>query len=120
MPVYRGTLGTAAGATALAAGASFKPDLKPNDRFGPRGGHVRVRAKQINTLNVVVVETVFVGNEMIENRGNIASDTTGVVDNFTPAIEAVGGPGDVVDVTFTNTGSAAVVTAAWVIEIENA
>lgn len=119
MAVYRGSLGTT-GQVALAAGASFKPDLKPNDRFGPRGGRVRVRAKQINTPNVTIVETIFVGNELIEQRGQIAGDTVGIVDNFTPAVEAIGGPGDVIDVTFTNIGSAATVLSTWVVEIENA
>lgn len=119
MPIYRGSLGTS-GQVALAAGATFKPDLKPNDRFGPRGGHVRVRAKQINTANVTIVETIFIGNELIENRAQITADTVGQVDNFTPAVEGVGGPGDVIDVTYTNIGSAATVLANWVVEIENA
>lgn len=115
MAVYRGLN------TNLAAGATFKPDLKPNDRFGPRGGHVRVRAKQVNAVaTFIIAETIFVGNEMIENRGNIASDAGGVVDNFTPAIEAVGGPGDVVDITFINVGTTAVGTFTFLVEIENA
>ena len=114
MPVYRGNVGL------LAAGASFKPDLKPNDRFGPRGGHVRLRSKNKTTANVALVETLFVGNEMIENRGTVMDDANGTVDNFTPAIEAVGGPGDVVDVAFFNVGTAAVALANWVVEIENA
>jgi len=114
MAVYRATI------LALAAGASFKPDLKPNDRFGPRGGHVRIRAKQITLANALGAETLFVGNEMIENRAQIPGDTTGQVDNFTPAIEAIGGPGDVVDVTYTNTGTVAIGTLNYVIEIENA
>jgi hypothetical protein len=108
------------GQVALAAGATVKIDTKPNDRFGPRGGHVRIRAKQINTANVAIVETVFIGNELIENRALIAADTVGSVDNFTPAVEGVGGPGDVIDVTYTNTGTAATVLMTWVVEIENA
>lgn len=114
MPIYRAT-----GLT-LAAGVIFKPDLKPNDRFGPRGGHVRIRAKQITLANALVAETVFIGNEMVENRGQITSDATGQVDNFTPALEAIGGPGDVIDVTFQNIGTVGVTGYAYVIEIENA
>ena len=114
MPIYRGNIGL------LAAGATFKPDLKPNDRFGPRGGRVRVRAKNKTTANVTILETLFVGNELVENRALVPDDATGIVDNFTPAVEAIGGPGDVIDVTYTNSGTAAAALANWVIEIENA
>ncbi len=113
MPIYR------AKQLAQAAGTSFKPDLKPNDRFGPRGGHVRIRAKTLTAVNSAVAETVFIGNELVENRGQITDDAAGNVDNFTPALEAVGGPGDVIDVTFTTIGTAAS-TYSWVVEVENA
>jgi hypothetical protein len=113
MPIYRGTQ------TAQAAGTSFKPDFKPNDRFGPRGGHVRIRAKNLTAANSTVAETVYIGNELLENRGVISADAGGNVDNFTPAVEGVGGPGDVIDVTFTTIGTAAS-TYNWVVEVENA
>lgn len=114
MPIYRAT-----GLT-LASGVTFKPDLRPNDRFGPRGGHVRIRSKQILLANALVAETVFIGNEMVENRGQVLADATGQVDNFTPALEAVGGPGDVIDITFTNIGTVTVTGYSYVVEIENA
>jgi len=114
MPLYRATV------LALAAGATFKPDLRPNDRFGPRGGHVRIRAKQITLANALAAETVFIGNEMVENRAQIPGDASGQVDNFTPALEAVGGPGDVIDITYTNVGTVAIGTLNYVVEIENA
>ena len=113
MPMYRGTQ------LVQAVGTTFKPDLKPNDRFGPRGGHVRIRAKALNTVNMQAVETIFVGNDMVENRGILPSDAAGQVDNFTPAVEAVGGPGDVIDITYLVTGTAAT-TYSWVVEVENA
>lgn len=113
MPIYRGTQLT------QAVGTIFKPDLKPNDRFGPRGGHVRIRAKGLSTANMETAETIFVGNDMVENRGIIPRDAGGQVDNFTPAVEAVGGPGDVIDVTYLITGTAAT-TYSWVVEVENA
>jgi hypothetical protein len=117
MPIYRSQV------LNLAVGATNKPDLKPNDRFGPRGGHVRIRAKQNNTTaGFTIAETVFIGNEMVENRAQITSDAAGQVDNFTPALEAVGGPGDVIDITYTNIGTATAATASinFVVEIENA
>lgn len=114
MPLYRSTI------TALAVGATSKPDLRPNDRFGPRGGHVRIRAKSLTAAGAFAAETVFIGNEMVENRAQIPDAAApAIVDNFTPALEAVGGPGDVIDVTYTNIGTAAV-TLSYVIEIENA
>jgi hypothetical protein len=114
MPLYRAQV------LALAAGATFKPDLRPNDRFGPRGGHVRIRAKSLTAALAFIGETVFIGNEMVENRSQIP-DTAApfLVDNFTPALEAVGGPGDVIDITYTNIGTAAC-TFNYVVEIENA
>lgn len=108
-----------ASGVALAAGATFKPDLKPYDRFGPRGGHVRVRAKFITLANVSIAETLFVGSELVEPRSVISSDATGQVDNFTPAVEAIGGPTDVIDLAYTNLGTVAG-TLAYVVEIENA
>ncbi len=114
MPLYRSTV------TALAAGATFKPDLRPNDRFGPRGGHVRIRAKSLTAANAFIAETVFIGNEMIENRSQIPDTAApAIVDNFTPALEGVGGGGDVIDITYTNIGTAAA-TFSYLVEIENA
>jgi len=114
MPIYRSQV------LLLAAGATFKPDLRPNDRFGPRGGHVRIRAKSLTVANGFIAETVFIGNEMVENRSQIPDTTApAIIDNFTPALEAVGGGGEVIDITYTNIGTAAA-TFNYLVEIENA
>jgi hypothetical protein len=115
MPTYRGT-------QSIAAGAIFRPDLRPNDRFGGHGGKARVRAVVVTGGAAGdILETIFIGNEMVESRGapSLEPAANRGVDNFTPAIEAVGGPADVIDVQYLNTNAAAR-SIAFVIEIENA
>ena len=121
MPIYRGTN------IPLAAGASFKPDFKPNDRFGPRGGHVRIRSVQMTQIAGDVlttglpVQTVFVGNDMVESKSSLGYDSSAQqgITNFTPALEAVGGATDVIDMTIQNIGTT-ICHFAYVVEIENA
>lgn len=115
MPVYRGT-------QQIAAGAVFKPDLRPNDRFGGNGGTVRVRSVVITGGAAGdILETIFIGNEMIENRGapSLEPAANRGVDNFTPAIEAVGVGADMIDIAYQNTNAAAR-SVGYVIEIMNA
>lgn len=67
-----------------------------------------------------VSQTVFIGNEMVENRGNIdveAAATPGIT-NFTPALEAVGLPADAIAVRYDN-NTAVAKTIKFFIEIEN-
>lgn len=117
MPMYRGV-------QSIAAGATFVPDLRPNDRFGRNGGKVRVRAVGVplgTYGNGDVLETIFIGNEMVESAGAILCEQVlnRGVDNFVPAVEEVGLPADVINVQFRNTNAAAR-SINYVIEIVNA
>lgn len=115
MPVYRGV-------QSIAAGATFVVPLSPNDRFGGRGGKVRIRAALVTGGAAGdILQTVFVGNEMLENRGAVALESAANrgVDNFTPALEAVGLPADPISVQYLNTNAAAR-SVAFFVEIDNA
>lgn len=117
MPTYRGI-------TTIAAGATFVPDLRPNDRFGRNGGKCRVRAcgQPLGTYaNGDVLESIYIGNELVENQGPLLCESVlnRGVDNFTPSVEELGLPADVIAVQFRNTNVAAR-TVNWIIEIVNA
>ena len=65
MPVVRFT-------QSIAAGATFSPNLSPYDRFGGGGGKMRLQSTVQSTgVQADVLETVFVGSELVENRGRI-------------------------------------------------
>src|SRR5258706_12381195 len=103
MPMYRPV-------QSIAAGATFKPDLKPNDRFGRNGGKVRVRGVVVTGGAAGdILESIFIGNEMVESEQMIALESAANrgVDNFIPAVEEVGLAADVVEVRFRNTSAAA-------------
>jgi hypothetical protein len=110
----------------IATGASFSPNLSPYDRLGGGGGRVRVRA----TLSLTgtgtiavgdILETLFVGSEMIENRAPIATERAAGSgpDNFTPGVEALGAPSDPIALTYTNTNANARIVTG-IVEIDNA
>ena len=105
----------------IAAGAEFRPDFRPNDRFGPRGGTVRIRAVLVTGGAVGdILETLFVGNTMAENRNRIPLEraANAGVDNFVPAKEAPGLPFEVVDLRFQNTNAAGR-SVSYFVEIED-
>lgn len=105
----------------IAAGAELRPDLRPNDRFGPRGGTVRLRSVLVTGGAVGdILQTVFVGNTMVENRNKIPLEraANAGIDNFVPFKEAAGLPFEVVDVRFLNTNAAAR-SVSYLIEIED-
>jgi len=112
----------ARGNVILAAGASNTPDLGVYDRMGGNGGRVRVRAV-IDSAGVSgdIVHTLFVGSEMVENRGGLGLERSAGagVDDFTPSTGSLGAPGDKIASTFTNI-SAASRTVRFIIEVENA
>lgn len=112
----------ARGNTALAAGASVTPDLGVYDRFGGGGGKLAVRAV-VDSAGVSgdIVETIFVGSEMVESRGGLALERAAGAgpDNFTPAVTAFGAPGDKISVTFANV-SAGARSVRFLIEVDNA
>lgn len=106
---------------AILTGVEFRPDFRPNDRFGARGGSVRIRAVVVTGGAVGdILETVFIGNTMVENRNRIPLEraANAGIDNFTPAKEATGLPHEVVDVRFQNT-NAATRSVSYFIEIED-
>lgn len=106
----------------IAAGASFVPNLSPYDRFGGGGGGVRVRAV-IDSAGAAgdIVETLFVGSELVENRGALGLERAAGagVDDFTPSVKALGAAADAIALTFTNV-SAGARTVKGVVEVENA
>jgi|SRR6267142_3676828 len=115
MPMYRGV-------QAILTGATFKPDLKPNDRFGRNGGKVRVRAVVVTGGGAGdILESIFIGNEMVESEQALALESAANrgVDNFIPAVEEVGLAADVIEVRFRNT-NAATRSVSYIIEVQNA
>jgi hypothetical protein len=111
MPVYSDQV-------SIAAAATFTVPLSPNDRFGGRGGRVRVRSVATSgATSGLVRRTIFVGNELVEPDSGVLLKATGV-DNFTPAQENIGAPADPVKVSFKNT-SAGVIVVDYFVEIEN-
>lgn len=106
----------------IAAGASFTPNLSPYDRFGGNGGAVKVRAV-IDSAGTAgdIVETLFVGSEMIENRGALSLERAAGagVDDFTPSVKALGAAADAIALTYTNV-SAGARTVKGIAEIQNA
>ncbi len=111
MPVYQDQI-------SIAAGGSLTVSLSPNDRFGGAGGTVRVRSvATTGASSGLARRTFFVGNELIESGNGVLLKAAGV-DNFTPAVTALGGPGDPIKLTFNVPGAAAIVVD-YVVEIEN-
>lgn len=111
MPVYQDQV-------SVAAGATFTVPLAPNDRFGGRGGNVRIRSvATTGASSGLARRTVLVGNEQIERNNGVLLKTTGV-DNFTPAIAARGAPADPIVIQFFVPGAGAIVVD-YVVEIEN-
>jgi len=103
-------------------GATFRPDLRPNDRFAGNGGTVRIRAALITGGAVGdILMDVNIGNELVESSGAVSLEPAANrgIDNFTPAIEETGVAADVIDVRFRNT-NAATRSVAYFIEIQNA
>jgi hypothetical protein len=110
------------GVQSIAAGATFVPDLRPNDRFGRNGGKVRIRSVVVTGGAAGdILETVFIGNEMVESAQALALESAANrgVDNFIPALEEVGLPADVINVQYRNTNAAAR-SVSFIIEIQNA
>jgi hypothetical protein len=94
----------------IAAGATFSPNLSPYDRFGGGGGKIRLQSTVQSTgVQTDVLETVFVGSELVENRGPMAVERVAGAgpDAFTPITEAYGAPGDPIVLTYQNTNVAA-------------
>lgn len=111
MPVYQDQV-------SVAAGATFTVPLSPNDRFGGRGGTVRVRSvATTGATSGLARRTLFVGNELIESNNGVLLKAAGV-DNFTPAVTALGAPADPIRLTFFVPGAGAIVVD-YVVEIEN-
>jgi hypothetical protein len=111
MPVYQDQ-------PSIAAGATLTVPLQPNDRFGGRGGTVRVRSVATSGASSGLIKrTYLVGNEQIERNSGVLLKATGV-DNFTPAVTAMGAPADPIVVQFFNSSAGAIVVD-YVVEIEN-
>lgn len=107
--------------TSIAAGATLRPDFRPNDRFGPRGGTVRLRSVVITGGAVGdLLQSLYVGNTLVENDNAIPLEraANAGIDNFVPAKEAAGLPHEVVDLRIRNTNAAAR-SVSYFVEIED-
>jgi hypothetical protein len=96
------------------------PDLRPYDRFGGRGGAMKVRSSVAVAGAGAVSETIFVGSELVEQNGIVGVERAvgAGPDNFTPAIGGVGGPGDPINITYRAVAGPFTVTGFM--DIENA
>jgi len=96
-------------------------DLSPFDRFGGRGGRLKVQvvALAAQILNELTY-TVLVGSDVLVNAGVPSSGIleTGP-DNETPAIVGFGAPADPITITLFN-ANAAVRTFFTNVSVENA
>jgi hypothetical protein len=105
----------------IAAGQEFRPDLRPNDRFGPRGGTVTIRSVMVTGGAVPdILQTVFIGTTMIENRNKVPLEraANAGIDMFVPPKTAAGLPHEVVDIRFQNTNAAAR-SVSYFIEVDD-
>jgi len=97
-------------------------DLSPFDRFGGRGGRLKVQVTVLDSQNIGdLTYTVLVGSDVLINAGipsSAAAAETGP-DNETPAIVGFGAPADPITITLFN-GNAALRTFFTNVSVENA
>jgi len=107
--------------TVVPAAGNTVLDLSPFDRFGGRGGRLKVQvvALAAQILNELTY-TVLVGSDVLVNAGVPSSGIleTGP-DNETPAITGFGAPADPITITLFN-ANAAVRTFFTNVSVDNA
>ncbi len=96
-------------------------DLSPFDRFGGRGGRVRVQCVAVPAEIVDVTLTVLVGSDVLAN----AVRPSGAIidtppDNETPSIVGFGAPADPITITLTNTDTMTARVLFTNVSVENA
>jgi len=96
-------------------------DLSPFDRFGGRGGRLKVQVTVTTAQNIGdLTYTVLVGSDVLINAGVPASAAAETPpDNETPAIVGFGAPADPITITLFN-GNAALRTFFTNVSVENA
>ncbi len=96
-------------------------DLSPFDRFGGRGGRLKVQVTVLAAQNIGdLTYSVLVGSDVLINAGipsSAAAETP--PDNETPAIIGFGAPADPITVTLFN-ANAALRTFFTNVTVENA
>jgi len=114
-------MGTIRQRTSVPATSNVVLDLSPFDRFGGRGGRLKVQVVAVTAeiLNELTY-TVLVGSDVLINAGVPFGAAAGISpDNETPAVTGFGAPADPITVTLFNTNAAARVFHTNV-EVENA
>jgi hypothetical protein len=111
---------TVAWSLSVPAGQTASPSLAPYDRFGGKGGAIKVRATVIAAAANLVQETIMIGGETIEVNAPVAAERAvgAGPDVFTRAASGIGGAGDPITIIYRNTDAAARVVSGWM-EIEN-
>jgi len=112
--------------TSVPASSNVVLDLSPFDRFGGRGGRLRVQVVavvgEIAPLGVVeLTYSVLVGSDVLINAGipfgKAAAESP---DNETPAISGFGAPADPITVTLFNADAGAAHIFITNVEVDNA
>jgi len=107
--------------TSVPATSNVVLDLSPFDRFGGRGGRLKVQVVAV-TAEILgeLTYTVLVGSDVLINAGVPFGAAAGISpDNETPAVVGFGAPADPITVTLFNTNAAARIFHTSV-EVENA
>lgn len=109
-------------AVAVAAATTVTADLSPFDRFGLGGGAVSVRAVDTAGGGLLFGEVLLnltIGSDQVARDSALAIGVTGGVNDETPRIAGVGGPGDPITVTIQNTDGALAATVDLVVDVQN-
>ncbi len=114
-------MGTVRQRTVVPAAGNTVLDLSPFDRFGGRGGRLKVQVVAVTAeiLNELTY-TVLVGSDVLINAGVPFGAAAGISpDNETPAVIGFGAPADPITVTLFNANAATRIFHTSV-EVENA
>lgn len=91
--------------TSVPAVGNVVLDLSPFDRFGGRGGRLKVQTVAVAAENQGdLTFTVLVGSDVLINAGTPSSEAVAEIgpDNETPAIIGFGAPADPITITLFN------------------
>jgi len=119
-------MGTIRQSTDVAASSNVVLDLSPFDRFGGRGGRLKVQVVAVTAdiapLGVVeLTYTVLVGSDVLINAGIPFGKAAGESpDNETPAVMGFGAPADPITITLFNADAGAAHVFVTNVEVENA
>ena len=103
-----------------ANGGTASPNLAPYDRFGGKGGAIKVRSSTLAASANLVQETVMCGGDTVQVNAVVQGEqSVGAGPNmFGRAASGVGGPGEPITIIYRNPTAGAIVVTGWM-EIEN-